>query len=338
MNASHMIARRIFGTSKVVEAVGELSKGPAHFTPEETAAWWGRILEHWPVTPVTRFEESTLVDGRKGRDVDRNDLVRVAEFGADPCPQAFLYNAGYMTPPTFLCVASQAGEEIGFQLYWPADPTGRDAYYIARDVTYGISRWNAGTGTWDELVDKTMTAQPSEVIQLPGNERQHHLAAIRYQAPAAGTYRFEIGRGGNLSFLTDLGWSSKDNRHTGGQSLTFDCNATGLTQSPAYIYIPKGTKSLDLEVWDSHGKKTVTLYKSARPSRGTVSRQVDVSARQTHRITLEPEETGTIAEISGNGFAFPYLYSVPMLWSKSPGQLVVPRAIAEADGLTPLQD
>jgi len=31
---------------------------------------------------------------------------------------------------------------------------------------------------------------------------------------------------------------------------------------------------------------------------------------------------------------FPYLYSVPMLWAKSPPALLVPRKIAESDGLT----
>lgn len=116
--------------------------------------------------------------------------------------------------------------------------------------------------------------------------------------------------------------------------MTFDCNAIGLTHRPVYIYIPKGTKALDLEVWDSHGRKIVTLYKSVTPDRKTESRKVDVSERRTHRIPLEPDETGTIASITSNGFNFPYLYSVPQLWAKSSGQLLVPRAIAEADELT----
>lgn len=339
MNATHMIARRIFSTNKVAEAVGDLTKGPAHYTAAETESLWAKVLDHWPVVSVTRFSEATLADGRKGSEVDLNDLVRVTEFGDAPCRQGFLYNAGYMTPPTFLCSATQAGEEIGCQLYWPGDPTGKDAYYIARDVPYGISRWNTQTRVWDELVDKTMTVQPSKKVHIPGSKRDHHhLAAIRFQAPEAGTYRFEIGRGGNLSYLADLTWNPTDNQHTGSQALTYDCNVIGLTQAPAYIYIPKGTKSLDLEVWDSYNRKFITLYKSHLPSRATLSRKVDISQRKTHRIDLAPDETGTIAEISGNGFSFPYLYSVPMLWAKSPGQLIVPRDIAEADGLTPVSN
>lgn len=151
-----------------------------------------------------------------------------------------------------------------------------------------------------------------------------------------------IGYGGNLGYLTDLGFDPATGKHTGGRSLSFDGTAEGLTQSPSYIYIPKGTKTLDLEVWDSYGTKTLTLYKSPAgqepeslaPSPAAIARKVDMSVRQTHRVALAPEETGAIATICGNGFAFPYLYSVPMLWAKSPGQLLVPRAIAKADGLT----
>ena len=335
MNATHMIARSIFGTSKTAEAAKDLVGTRAHFTPKETAAWWAKILDRWPIVPVSRFAEATLANGRPASEVDLNDLVAVEEFGLEPCRQAFLYNSGYMTAPTFLCRAAQAGGEIGFQLYWPADPTDKDRYYIARDVPWGASRWNAAAQTWDEVADRTMTVQPSEKIHIPGSKREnHHLAAVRMKAPLAGTYRFEIGRGGNLSFLADLSWNPADNTHSGGRSLTFDCNAIGLTQSPTYIYLPKGVKSLDLEVWDAYNRKFVTLYKTTSPTRAGISRKVDISARKTHRIALEADETGNIAEISGNGFAFPYLYSVPMLWAKSPSQLLVSRAIAQADGLT----
>lgn len=333
-NATHMISRTIFQTSDAAKAAGEFSKGPAHFTAEETARWWAKVLEYWPVVPVTRFEETKLVNGRPAREVDLNDLVPVADFGREPCRQGFFYNAGYQKEATFRCAASRAGEEIGFQLYWPADPTGKDHFYSARDVPYGIARWNGTSKIWDELVDQTMTAQQSVEVQIPGQERRHHLVAVRYQAPVPGTYRFKVGRGGNLAILTDLSWNPAENKHTGGRSLTFDGNAEGLTQSPSYIYIPKGTRRLDLEVWDSAGGKSVTLYKALPPTRASISRKVDISKRQTHRIELKPEEAGTMAELGGNGFSFPYLYSVPLLWSKSPGQLLVPRAIAEADGLT----
>ena len=43
---------------------------------------------------------------------------------------------------------------------------------------------------------------------------------------------------------------------------------------------------------------------------------------------------GSLAMIQGDNFFFPFVYSVPTLWAKSPGALLVPRGIAEADGLT----
>lgn len=63
------------------------------------------------------------------------------------------------------------------------------------------------------------------------------------------------------------------------------------------------------------------------------SRSIDISRRGTHRIPLEPGEDGSLARISGNGFACTLLYSVPSLWSKCPAELLIPRAIAQADDL-----
>jgi hypothetical protein len=342
VNASHMIARTIFQTSSAAEAAGNFLGQPAHFTSAETATWWPRVLEYWPVVEVSRFADATLNNGQPARGIDLQDLVAVEEFGTAASPQAFLYNSGYQKPPTFLTVASRPGEEIGFQLYWPADPTGRDGYYIARDLPCGISLRNSQSGTWESLVDRTVFVQPTREIRLPASDRATHLTAVRFTAPRAGTYRFEIGYGGNLASLTDLGFDPTTGQHTGGRSFTFDCTAEALTQSPTWLYIPRGTKSLDLEVWDSSGVKTLTLFRRPAESRGPgvlvpaagLSRTVDIGARGTHRIPLEPGETGMLATISGNGFAFPYLYSVPLLWAKSPAQLLVPRGVATADALT----
>ena len=91
----------------------------------------------------------------------------------------------------------------------------------------------------------------------------------------------------------------------------------------------------DLEIYDSPGNRSVVLGKGLMyaPS-AIVGRKVDVGTRGTHRIALDPGEDGTVAMIEGNGFSFPYLYSIPTLWAKSPAELLVPRAIAQADGLT----
>jgi len=61
---------------------------------------------------------------------------------------------------------------------------------------------------------------------------------------------------------------------------------------------------------------------------------VDIGAMGVHSIALEPGEDGSLAMIEGNNFFFPFVYSVPTLWAKSPGALLVPRGIVGADGLT----
>ncbi|MCB1205452.1 MAG: hypothetical protein KDN18_14420, partial [Verrucomicrobiae bacterium] len=111
----------------------------------------------------------------------------------------------------------------------------------------------------------------------------------------------------------------------------------GHTQEPVHLYLPKGTKTLDLEVWDSFEKKQLQLFMGIDAKGLIPSRTVDISRRGTHRITLEPGEDGNLAKIGGNGFAVPVLYSVPNLWAKSAPELLIPRAIATADGLTVLE-
>jgi hypothetical protein len=262
----------------------------------------------------------------------------VKEFDHATTVQPFFYNSGYQPAPSILNVAARSGQLLGFQLSWPRDPTGKDGYYIARDVPYGVEMWNAVTKSWESVVDPSLTVQPSREIDTVFDGSKRHLAEVRYVAPKPGTYRFSFGRGGNVAYLTGLDFdltTGKFNPDALRSGFASSFNAEGLTQDGVYIYLPKGTKSLDLEVWGSHGGKSVTLYQSWRgQSTPPASRKIDISSRKTHRVAIEPGEDGSLAKIEGDGFAFPYLYSVPPYWSKSPRQLLVPRAIAIADGLT----
>jgi hypothetical protein len=164
--------------------------------------------------------------------------------------------------------------------------------------------------------------------------KEYQLAEMRYKAPQPGTYRIEVVNGGDLSGLTTLDYDLQSGEYSGSRGHTYIGNLSGHTQSPVYFYIPKGTKSLDLEIWDTAGNKKLQLH-NGLPSTGLrKTRVVDVSSRGTHVVKLEPGEDGSLAMLQSNGFAFPYLYSAPMLWAKSPAALLVPRAIAQADGLT----
>jgi hypothetical protein len=341
MTAMHMVARRFFAKGDVKEAAGrEFNKGRAHYTREETQAWWAKILASWEPVPVAHFAEATLADGRKGRTVDVNDLVMVAEFqDPDPTKSAddpFQYNSGSETA-SFLTVATRTGQPIGFKLWWPwKDRNG--AYYRARDVFYGISRWDPAKKSW---VDKITISKHSETIELKsawepsykdGNKWQ--LVEARYVAPQTGTYSIELGSGGQEAHLTTLDYDPVSGEYAGAPGHTYFTRLVGLTQPPVYFYIPKGTKSLDMEAWDTSDNKQLHLYMGLPTTGWSETRAVDVSKRGTYPIVLNPGEDGSIAELSGNGFAFPHLYSVPMLWAKRPAALLVPRAVAKADGLT----
>jgi hypothetical protein len=178
-----------------------------------------------------------------------------------------------------------------------------------------------------------VTTVSSQLLEKTADGRPRNVAEVALAAPHDGTFRIEIGRGGFSANLASLGYDVAGATYLTRPPFCFPERPHGLTQDPAYFYIPKGTKSLDLEVWDSHGKKQVQLYRGLSEKGLVKSRSVDVGTRGTHRIALDPEETGLPAHVAGNGFAFPMLYSVPSYWSKCPAELLVPRMIAEADGL-----
>lgn len=199
-------------------------------------------------------------------------------------------------------------------------------------VPYGADIWNPQRQEWSAWLDPSQTVQASHEV-MAENGRRLQVAEIRHAAPRAGVYRFGFMRGGDLCNISSLGFDPVAGKSQQAMGFSFNCLGRGLTQSPSYFYIPKGSRSLDFEIADSHGGKTLVLYKGL-PAAGTVvSRRIDVSKRGPHVVPLEPDEDGTVAVLHSNGFVFPYLYAIPMLWAKSPGALLVPRAIAAADGL-----
>ena len=328
--AMYMVTRRFLDTKNAAEAAGpEFNTGPAHYTRAETEAWWRKILDRWQVVPVSDFAQAVLSDGTKARDVDLNDLVPVGDFRSENRGAPFYYNGPQNSEIGFLTFTAKPGQEIGFQLFWNWTPD--NILLRARDIDYGISRWDVAAKEWVEVVDRTMTSVRSELVR-GDNDRQYQRATARYAAAIPGAYRVDVGMGGLGCQLASLDYDPVGKTDPGARAHTYFANLSGHTQSPAYFYIPKGTKSLDLEVWDSHAKKQLTLCKGLMKT----SRVIDVGARGTHVVKLEPGEDGNLASFSGSGLHFPYLYSIPNLWAKAPAALLVPRAIAQADGLLKL--
>ena len=338
MTAMHMVMSQIFGVFGVNDVFKATdpgtSNGPAHYTHAETQVWWHKVLDHWPEVPVDRFADATLANGQKAKNIDLNDLVMVAEFKETSTDFGFLYNSGYQKPARFLTIARKNGEKIGFKLFWPVDETEIDINYSPKRLPYGVNYWTPQSKSWELVFDKKMTLQPSIEVDNTFDNNKRHVVEVEIIAPTAGTYRFDIGYGGNLAYLTGLSFDLSTGKYSDHSKHMYFTTLEGLTQSrPVYFYIPKGTKSLDLEVWDT-GHKTLTVYTGLLPQPATPHRDIDISSRGPHRVPLQPGEAGSIAKIAANGFAFPYLYSVPLYWATSPAELLIPRAVAQADGLT----
>jgi hypothetical protein len=318
--------------SRLADALPEESRrGSAPYSAAETAAWWRRILEHWPEIEVAMFSDAVLADGRRGRDVDLNALVSVADFQSLTTGKPLVYNSAQAANYSFLTTA-QAGEDVGFIFLWPANDESL-RFYGPKDVPYGIEHWDAAQRQWTSIVDVMETTAASKRLTATHDGKPRHVVEVRVSAPRSGAYRIEVGRGGFLANLASLGYDVERGEFSIRRPQTYFSRLTGLTQDPAWIYVPKGTKSLDLETWDRTTRRDLQLYRGLGPKGPIPSRTVDISRRGTHRIAIEAGEDGGLARISGNGFAFPLLYSVPSLWAKCPAELLVPRAIVEADGL-----
>lgn len=321
-----MAMRRFFDDAlKLVNILDEnLLKQPAHYSAEETKKWWNEILTHWQPTDVQYFHDSTLANGIPASKIDLNDLVWI-DFpsGVPESENIIRYNR--MPGPllkreeaTFLTIAETAGDPIGFQFYWPLTEKNHP-----RDVPWGLDYWNAESQEWEQIVDITMTIESTAITDVNGE--QMHLIKVTHEAGLPGTYRFFVGRGDWTSSLTDLNLQ-KSTGHVYYKPMLVSPRGP----RPWYFYIPKNTTTLDLETSGEHSS-VLRLYKQNEAGELTSSRVLNVKKWGVHSIKLLDEERGNLAVWESS--SFPQLYSVPQLSSKNPQQLLIPRAIAEADGL-----
>ncbi len=338
MTSMNMVAQRIFKTAKVNEIVPPaLREGPAHYTAKETAAWWARVREFWRWTPVAEFRNATLANGRPAAGVDLWDLVSVAEFGPAQTPEPFLYQSATQQNAAFLTTATREGEAVGFRMAWPRREGN---LFAAKALNYGISRWVAAEARWEDLVDETMAAALSKEA-AGADGKPYHEVEVRFAAPAPGTYRLSLSYGGNEARLSGpayLPGATGDAALPPGVAggVTFFGALTGLAQGPVYLYLPKGTRSFDVETWGPGSQRRATFHTGLPGSGMQATRTVELAQKGTCVIPLQAGEDGSLVKLESAGFAMPYTYSVPLLWARSPGALLLPRAIAEADGLSPL--
>lgn len=340
MTSMNMVIKRFFdGEIRVDKVLDPEQMGPAHYSHEETEKWWAKVLDFWPLQQIDEFSDAVLADGTKGSEVDVYDLKQVGEFRGNT-PEAeniIMYNRlpGKLLrrePARFITKADKAGVEIGFKLLWPHFAQGGKRKNSAMDVPYGISRWNPKSAGWDEVVDFTMAvASPVTVTGADGSG--WYLAEARIPAPEPGIYRIEVGQGDFESRLTSLDYDLQTDTASGASGHTYfsPLLISSAASRKWYFYIPRGTMRLDLE---TSGETTtrLQLYRGLPGNEWQHARTVELKEWGLHRIELQEGEDGSMAVLEGT--AFPYLYSVPMLFARTPSALLVPAKIALADGLT----
>jgi hypothetical protein len=292
-----------------------------------------KILAHWSVTAVNSLSDAVLANGVKVKDTDLNDLVAVKEFqgAGTEMPAGVERNV-----TSFFTMAQKAGDEIGFRLFWPYILASRTN--SQRNVNFGLDYWNTRKKTWEPILDQAANGSLSKLVTRANGIPQQSID-VRMPATRPGVYRFTIAGAGSDTHLAGLNYDVAAGTYAGTMPMTYTFNKVSCSGAGrAYFYIPKGTKSLDLEVSVSDKADKTLVFYSGLPATGMKeSRRIVVSGIGAHRIALQPGEDGSLAHIepaSGDTFYFPYLYSVPLLWARSSDTLLVPRAIAKADGLT----
>lgn len=313
----------------------DYTAGPAHYTPAEIAEWWALVRAYWPYEPAAAWTRD---------DVDLDDLVAVDELagweGAQPSDA--LHYSSWDTPfVPALQVALAPGDDVGFQLLWPAyDPPQSQEYFGHHDTSWSIDRWDATARAWQPVTSgMTSAVRLAASANALGAEAWH--VAVHHAAGQAGTFRTTVGYGGigilaspDWDVASPLGPIADSRGPTFATALVADAQPTG---GDLWIYVPKGVTSLDFEILDSDTTfpKSVTLYRGLPLTETTPARSVEVTTRGTHRVALAAEEAGGLArfDLGAASFTVPYFHSVPRLWARSPSALLVPRAIAAADGL-----
>jgi hypothetical protein len=101
-----------------------------------------------------------------------------------------------------------------------------------------------------------------------------------------------------------------------------------------YAYIPRGVRTLDLE-FNRFGSRVAdgdVMVVGGPDELSSTGRTLRLKTGERHRITLNPGEDGGLVHVQWR--MMPHFNSIPMIWAPTAEDLLVPRAIAEADGLT----
>ncbi|HVW28037.1 MAG TPA: hypothetical protein VHC69_21890 [Polyangiaceae bacterium] len=323
----------------------------AHFTHAQTQVWWnGNSPANPPANSVEgRWLASKSLSQQISSSIDQNDLVTVRQFtpptgGYGSLPIAVDTNADGYKPPIILQSASAAGATLGLKIFRPYPASDRQVFY-------SVDYWDSSNKKWVSELSGLETFVVSQQANwtFGGRTQPVELIAITYQAPAVGTYRFTLQLGQTMgNYLASLGYNLDTATYTPGTGTS---TAFGTPQLfyPAnagfWAYVPKGTSQLVLEngfVGSFKGLTgSVDFYKGLPSTGMTYSRNVTFPSSGVAAIPVNTDEQGSLVHIRnsnnvGNATEMMVkLYSVPGVYAQDYPEVLVPRAIATADGLTP---
>jgi hypothetical protein len=347
--AMYPIAKRFFADDNVAVITAGIAQrsDAAHYTPEERKVWWRWTLLHWSAPTVHDFTSGRLSNGSPIRSEDLNDLVSSQRFAGHPVTpynRGFVYNGNsdrpFRRPLRFVC-AGQRGQTIGAKIYWRSNSSIAPTYKVERWVRKQ-SPWKQQR--WDVPIHRASGTQLNPIPTPAGEERYECL--VTYPVAVDGTYRFTIYSDTSNVWVTQMSYDVENDTVGAIQPLCFTDVTQSETQatSSMYMYIPKGTHSLDFDYWaDDTNWWRFRIYRSFPPSPATLALDWTISATNTPAISSNPRGThsiplpigtdGTVMQLEANGFAIPLFHSIPMLWAMTPDQLLVPAKVAKADRL-----
>jgi hypothetical protein len=336
----------------------------AHFTSDEvnnpTTGWWKKVKDHWP-PPQHSFTApgACLADGTPGAAVDQNDLVYVRQFIP---PTTGVTGGSYNNAlgSASVVTVAQPGDTVGFNLSFPGGQ-------VPSTVPWGLSKWTPGG--WVDVVPYDIGPQ---LFQYNAAWRYPNNIQVSYPSDGSqlerGVYRVNVGAPTTVvngesvvtttgSVLNSLNFNPVNLNVPAGRPFSYldpltggggkgifylpkepppgmaSCNDGNPVRRPRYLEI---ANPIDYVQICAH--LYVYLY-SGLPSgtQALVGGPFDLLTPLPTPIDLSayPGATFMTTQCGPQAtFAVPYIFSAPNIWAHNFGELLVPRAVAIADGLT----
>lgn len=217
------------------------------------------------------------------------------------------------------------------------DPTRRSEYYQSGSARYAFysfngepievtlscgQRFSRGDATWTLSRPEAKGNANTIIAQgtIPSDKTEH---ALSIKVPGKGAYFFQANfanQGGNISYAVNKPASILWNK-TGSAASHF--------MGPVF-YVPKGTKQIQYFFRSNNGGSNTVVAPD-----GKVLLTADgAGPGDVYTIDVPPGMDGKLWRISPrNQFRQQWFFNIPNIAAASPDALLVPREVAEKDGL-----